>query len=82
MEKQIRPYVTADTFDEYSGGMDGGTASPDEASNDLGTSDDLGIGADLNDGTGLTDDDADNHAGSYEMGPETVSGGQGLTQEE
>ena len=82
MEKQSRPYVTADTFNEYSGGMDGGTALPDAANDDLGTSDELGVGGDLDDGTGLTDDDADNHAGSYEMGPETVSGGQGLTQEE
>ena len=79
MKKQSWPYVTADTFDEYSGGMDGGTALPDAAGDDLGTSDDLGIGGDLDDGTGLTDDDADNHAGSYEMGGETVSGGRDLT---
>jgi hypothetical protein len=81
MNKQSRPYFTADTFEEYSGGMDGGTALPDtDATNDdLGTSDDLGTGGDLDDGTGLTDDDADNHAGSYEMGAETVSGGRDLT---
>lgn len=84
MEKLSRPFFTADTMDEYSGGMDGGTAVPDTgaAGDDLGTSDDLGTGANLDDGTGLTDNDADNQAGSYEMGAETVSGGRGLMNDE
>jgi hypothetical protein len=84
MEKQLRPFFSADTMEEYSGGMDGGTALPDTdvATDDLGTSDDLGIEGDPNDETGLTDNDADDHAGSYEMGAETVSGGRGLTNEE
>lgn len=84
MKQQRRPYFMADTMEEYSGGMDGGTALPDTdvINDDPGTSDDLGTGANLDEETGLTDDDADNHAGSYEMGAETVSGGRGIMNEE